>query len=119
MPRGCTVTPILMPKAFMKYQCVAQTKVPNTNMVGKICCSQQITRAILKPVQDRCIVSVKGKQQVVCALSNVDIANNLEWKAVSFLVFEIWHTVNAIHCRLPALPCAGVRFICCLITFFF
>ena len=28
---------------------------------------------------DRCLVSIKGKQQVVCTLSNGDIANDLNW----------------------------------------
>jgi len=40
---------------------------------------RQITGYISKTVQDRRIVSIKVKQEVVCALSNGDIADNLEW----------------------------------------
>ena len=37
----------------------------------------QITRHISKTVQDRCIVSIKDEQEIICALSNGDIADDL------------------------------------------
>ena len=39
---------------------------------------QQITGCISKTVQDRRIVSIKVKWEVVCALPNADIADDLE-----------------------------------------
>jgi len=39
---------------------------------------RQITGYISKTVQDRCMVSIKVEQEVVCALSNGDIADDLE-----------------------------------------
>jgi len=39
---------------------------------------RQINGCISKTVQDRCIVSIKVKQEIVCALLNGDIANDLE-----------------------------------------
>jgi len=33
----------------------------------------------LKKAEDRCIVFIKVDYEVVCALSNGDIANDLEW----------------------------------------
>ena len=44
----------------------------------KICDFQQITGCILKTVQDRHMVSIKVEQEVVCALSNGDIADYLD-----------------------------------------
>ena len=38
---------------------------------------RQITRRISKTVQDRRIVSIKVEQEVVCALSNGDISDDL------------------------------------------
>ena len=37
----------------------------------------QITRRISKTVQDRHVVSVKDEQEIMCALSNDDIADDL------------------------------------------
>jgi len=37
---------------------------------------RQITRCNSKTVQDKCIVSIKVKKEVVCALSNGDIAGD-------------------------------------------
>lgn len=45
--------------------------------IGKLCDFQQIPCYIWKTVQDRCLVSVKGEQAIVCTLSNGDIANDL------------------------------------------
>ena len=39
---------------------------------------RQITGYISKTVQDRCMVSIKVEWEVVCALSNGDIADDLE-----------------------------------------
>jgi len=39
---------------------------------------RQITGYILKTVQDRRILSIKVQYEVVCALSNGDIADDLE-----------------------------------------
>jgi len=39
---------------------------------------RQITGYISKTVQDRCMVSIKVEEEVVCALSNGDIADDLE-----------------------------------------
>ena len=40
---------------------------------------QQIAGYISKTVQDRCTVSIKVEQEVVCALSNGDIADDPKW----------------------------------------
>ena len=39
---------------------------------------QQVTHCILKMVQDRRIVSMKGEQEAICILSNDDTADNVE-----------------------------------------
>jgi len=41
----------------------------------KVCEFRRIIRYISQMVQDRCIVSIKDEQEVVCALSNGDIAD--------------------------------------------
>jgi len=44
----------------------------------KIVDFRQITGYISKTVQDRRMVSIKVESEVVCALSNVDIVDDLE-----------------------------------------
>jgi len=39
---------------------------------------RQITRYILEMVQDRCMIPIDFEQEVVCTLSNGDIADDLE-----------------------------------------
>jgi len=46
--------------------------------VGKNSDFQQIMHCFLKTLQDRCIVSVKGDWEVICALSNGGIADDLD-----------------------------------------
>jgi len=62
---------------------------------------RQITGYISKTVQDRRIVSIKVKQEVVCALSNGDIADNLEWPIIltapNYLSFYILHRFSYLH----------------------
>ena len=47
--------------------------------VGKNCDFWQITHHVSKVVQDRRIISMKGEWDVVCTVSNVDIADDLNW----------------------------------------
>jgi len=44
---------------------------------------RQIAGYISKTVQDRRMVSIKVEQEVVCALSNGDIADDLEWPLIA------------------------------------
>ena len=50
---------------------------PNAGEVGQVGEFRQITRHISKMVQDRRIVSIKDEQEILCALSNDDIADDL------------------------------------------
>ena len=66
---------------------------PNADGMGwvKIGDFQQITGYISKMVQDRRMVSIKVEQEVVCTLSNGDIADDLECSitAPNHLIFCI------------------------------
>ena len=50
---------------------------------------RQITGYIAKTVQDRRMVSIKVEQAVVCALSNGDIVDDLEYPLIAQ---KIWYT---------------------------
>jgi len=54
---------------------------------------RQITGYILKTAQDRRMVSIKVEQEVVCTLSNGDIADDLECPltAPNYPIFCILH----------------------------
>ena len=61
---------------------------------------RQITGYISKTVQDRCIVSVKVEQEIVCALSNGDIPDDLKRpRATPFSAF-----CTAIHSFITSAP---------------
>jgi len=61
---------------------------------------RQITGYISKTVQDRCIVSVNVEQEIVCALSNGDIADDLKRpRTTSYSAF-----CTAIHSFITSAP---------------
>ena len=70
-----------MPKISTKIVVRNQPLRGHQMQVGwvKIGDFRQITGYISKTVQDRRIVSVKVEWEVVCALMNGDIANDLQW----------------------------------------
>ena len=66
---------------------------------------RQITGYISKTVQDRCMVSIKVKQEVVCALSNGDIADDLECPLTAHCVFTPFSAFcTAIHSFVTGEP---------------
>ena len=83
-----------MPKTYVKFDRGHPLR-GHQMQVGwvKIIDFPQITSYISKMVQDRRMVSIKVEYEVVCALSNGDIANDLECPltAPKYPIFCILH----------------------------
>jgi len=70
----------LMPKISAKYYQLHPSGGAKCRWGGlKIGDFRQITRYILEMVQDRCMIPIDFEQEVVCTLSNGDVADDLEW----------------------------------------
>ena len=52
-----------------------RNRAPNAREVGTIYGFRQITRCVSKIIQNIRIVSVKGEEELICTLSNDDIAD--------------------------------------------